>query len=251
MNIVNLKNITRSFQLGERTINAVDGLDLSLRRGEFVVLKGMSGSGKSTLLNLIGALDEPTSGEVEINGQVINKLSDKQVSKLRSQHIGFIFQSFNLIPVLTALENVQYPLTLQGEQNTKKRAMQALSEVGLGDFYQHRPNQLSGGQMQRVAIARAIVTSPDIILADEPTANLDSKTSAQIMDLLGELNQTRQMTFLFATHHDFVLSRASRILQLKDGKLISDTQIDDCVPPALEKSVNPEAISEPGLSGVK
>lgn len=225
MSIVELTQVTRTFQLGGKQINAVDAVDLSINKGEFVVLKGMSGSGKSTLLNLIGAIDDPTSGEIRIAGQLLNNFSDKQKSKLRSEHIGFIFQAFNLIPVLTALENVQYPLTLQRAENTKERAEKALADVGLADFIHHRPNQLSGGQMQRVAIARAIVTSPDIVLADEPTANLDSETSLQIMDLLGDLNKNSGVTFLFATHHDFVLSRASRVLHLKDGHLIEDSGV--------------------------
>jgi putative ABC transport system ATP-binding protein len=224
MSIVRLKRVSRVFKLGEKQITAVDNIDLALNKGEFVVLKGMSGSGKSSLLNLIGAIDEPSSGDVIIAGENLCQLSDNQKAKLRSSSIGFIFQSFNLIPVLTALENVQYPLTLQKVKNTKFRAQQALEDVGLGEYLNHKPNQLSGGQMQRVAIARAIVTEPEIILADEPTANLDSETSIEIMNLLGDLNKKNKVTFLFATHHDFVMSRASRVLQLKDGRLIGDCQ---------------------------
>ena len=238
MAVVKLQGVSRSFPLGNKPIIALDKLDLTLEKGEFVVLKGVSGSGKSTLLNLIGAIDDPSEGEVFIHGQRLSSLSDKQKSQLRSQYIGFIFQAFNLIPVLTALENVQYPLSLQKVANgeAKDRATAALTQVGLADFINRRPNQLSGGQMQRVAIARALVTKPDIILADEPTANLDSETSKQLMDLLGSLNRKTGVTFLFATHHDFVLSRASRILELKDGHIIKDERLKnlnlvDQIPP--------------------
>ncbi|WDE09101.1 ABC transporter ATP-binding protein [Thalassomonas viridans] len=226
MTVVKLQGISRAFPLGNNTVTALDKLDLTLDKGEFVVLRGASGSGKSTLLNLIGAMDAPDEGEVFIHGQALSLLSDKAKSQLRSRYIGFIFQAFNLIPVLTALENVQYPLSLQKvpDREAKARAEKALAQVGLADFVDRRPNQLSGGQMQRVAIARALVTNPDIILADEPTANLDSETSKQIMDLLGTLNRETGVTFLFATHHDFVLSRASRILELKDGHIVRDEQ---------------------------
>lgn len=229
MTVVKLQGVSRYFPVGNKPITALDKLDLTLEKGEFVVLRGASGSGKSTLLNLIGAMDDPNEGEVFIHGKALSSLSDKQKSRLRSHYIGFIFQSFNLIPVLTALENVQYPLSLQKVANNeaKDRATQALAQVGLADFIHRRPNQLSGGQMQRVAIARALVTKPDIILADEPTANLDSETSKQIMDLLGSLNRKTGVTFLFATHHDFVLSRASRILELKDGHIVKDQQLQN------------------------
>ena len=229
MTVVKLQGVSRYFPVGNTPITALDKVDLTLEKGEFVVLRGASGSGKSTLLNLIGAMDDPNEGEVFIHGMALSSLSDKQKSQLRSHYIGFIFQSFNLIPVLTALENVQYPLSLQRVANKegKYRAAQALEEVGLADFIHRRPNQLSGGQMQRVAIARALVTKPDIILADEPTANLDSETSKQIMDLLGSLNRNTGVTFLFATHHDFVLSRASRILELKDGHIVKDEPVQN------------------------
>lgn len=220
--VVKLVDVKRSYLLGKNRVTALNGINLTMNKGEFVVLKGASGSGKSTLLNIVGAMDDADSGEVTITGHELGKMTDNQKSALRSKHIGFIFQSFNLIPVLTALENVQYPLSLQGAANAKARAQKALEQVGLGEFIHNRPNQLSGGQMQRVAIARAIVTEPDIVLADEPTANLDSETSKQIMTLLESLNKDLGITFLFATHHDFVLQRASRIIELKDGLLASD-----------------------------
>ena len=223
MEVVKLKNVSRSFTLGNSEVSALKNINLSVLKGEFLVLKGSSGSGKSTLLNIIGAMDEACSGEVFVAGKSLNALSDAQKSMTRRENIGFIFQSFNLLPVLTALENVQYPLSLRGEKNTKQQAIAALTQVGLADFIHHKPNQLSGGQMQRVAIARALVTQPDIILADEPTANLDSVTAASIMELMKQLNK-QGITFIFATHHEFVLTQASRIIELKDGEIITDKQ---------------------------
>ncbi|PAJ74535.1 lipoprotein-releasing system ATP-binding protein LolD [Pseudoalteromonas sp. NBT06-2] len=223
MVVVALKNINRHFMLGKNKVHALKDINLTISKGEFLVLKGASGSGKSTLLNIIGAMDEANSGDVLIANKSLNKLSDAKKSQIRKQHIGFIFQSFNLLPVLTALENVQYPLSLQGVKNTKNKAIAALTRVGLAEFMHHKPNQLSGGQMQRVAIARALVTEPDIILADEPTANLDSNTAASIMELMKQLNK-QGITFIFATHHDFVLSQASRIIELKDGAISNDKQ---------------------------
>jgi putative ABC transport system ATP-binding protein len=221
MEVVRLERLSRYFTLGDNLVKALEDVNMVVIKGEFLVLKGSSGSGKSTLLNLIGAMDEPTGGDVIIAGKALKKLNDAAKSEIRRLHIGFIFQSFNLLPVLTALENVQYPLTLRGERKTKMKALTALERVGLSAFAHHRPNQLSGGQMQRVAIARALVTEPDIILADEPTANLDSETAATIMDLMKTLNQ-QGVTFIFATHHEFVLSQATRVIELKDGHIISD-----------------------------
>lgn len=223
MEVVKLARLSRHFTLGDNVVKALDDVGFSVNRGEFLVLKGASGSGKSTLLNLIGAMDEPSSGDVIIAGKSLKQLNDDQRSQLRRDHIGFIFQSFNLLPVLSALENVQYPLSLRGEKDTKDKAMAALERVGLAEHANHRPNQLSGGQMQRVAIARALVGGPDIILADEPTANLDSNSAANIMQLMKALNQ-QGVTFIFATHHDFVLEQATRVIELKDGKLVQDKQ---------------------------
>jgi putative ABC transport system ATP-binding protein len=223
MVVVALENISRHFMLGKNKVHALKNINLTISKGEFLVLKGTSGSGKSTLLNIIGAMDEANTGDVLIANKSLTKLSDTEKSHIRKQHIGFIFQSFNLLPVLTALENVQYPLSLQGVKSTKNKSIAALTRVGLADFMHHKPNQLSGGQMQRVAIARALVTEPDIILADEPTANLDSNTAASIMELMKQLNK-QGSTFVFATHHDYVLSQASRIIELKDGEIINDKQ---------------------------
>jgi putative ABC transport system ATP-binding protein len=230
MRVVNLENVSRYFELGQNRVCALDGINLKVEAGEFLVLKGASGSGKSTLLNLIGAMDEADFGEVSIAGKRLSAMSDKQKSHVRRDHIGFIFQSFNLLPVLSALENVQYPLSLRtGAQGAsasshrldKEKALKALARVGLTDFIEHKPNQLSGGQMQRVAIARALVTEPDIILADEPTANLDSENARSIMALMKQLNQ-QGITFIFATHHDYVLGQASRIIEMSDGKILLD-----------------------------
>lgn len=223
MEVVKLQNLSRYFTLGDTVVKALDNVSFGVKQGEFLVLKGASGSGKSTLLNLIGAMDEPTGGDVLIAGKSLKQLDDEGRSSLRRDHIGFIFQSFNLLPVLTALENVQYPLSLRGERNTKTKALEALTRVGLQSVANHRPNQLSGGQMQRVAIARALVTGPDIILADEPTANLDSNSAETIMALMKSLNR-QGVTFIFATHHDFVLKQATRVIELKDGKLLLDKE---------------------------
>ncbi len=224
MRVVNLENVSRYFELGQNRVCALNGVDLKVEAGEFLVLKGASGSGKSTLLNLIGAMDEADAGEVSIAGKRLNSMSDKQKSHVRRDHIGFIFQSFNLLPVLTALENVQYPLSLRSAasaRHNKAKALLALERVGLSDFIDHKPNQLSGGQMQRVAIARALVTEPDIILADEPTANLDSANAQSIMALMKQLN-AQGITFIFATHHDYVLEQASRVIELRDGQILKD-----------------------------
>ncbi|MCO7225531.1 ABC transporter ATP-binding protein [Pleionea sp. CnH1-48] len=217
-------SLCKYYSLGENQVTALDNVSFSIDKGEFVVIKGASGSGKSTLLNILGAMDEPCKGSLAIDGVELNQLNERRRSHLRRDQIGFIFQAFNLIPVLTAVENVVYPLSLSRAKDAKERAMDALDKVGLKAFAAHRPGQLSGGQMQRVAIARAIVTQPNIILADEPTANLDSETSANIMLLMEELNKQSDITFIIATHHDYVMSLASRIIEMKDGRIISDLQ---------------------------
>ena len=216
-----LKNISKTFQMGKVSVPALRGINLTVEKGEFLILKGQSGSGKSTTLNIIGCLDTPTSGTVAISGQPADQLNDFELSHLRRTHIGFIFQNFNLIPVLNALENVEYPLKLKKVKNSRGRAEEALIQVGLEDKMKHRPNELSGGQIQRVAIARGIVSQPDILLADEPTANLDSKTSHQIMDLMLNLNQNQKLTFIVVTHHEAIMDRASRTVELQDGLVVS------------------------------
>jgi putative ABC transport system ATP-binding protein len=217
---ISLKNVHKSYQLGETSVHALRGLDLTLKKGEFTALIGASGSGKTTLLNLLGCLDRADSGEIFIEGQNIGKLSEVELGNLRSHKIGFIFQSFHLVPVLSVWENVELPLTIRPEikdSDRKKLVEQALKDVGLETFAHHRPDQLSGGQRQRVAIARALVKSPDLILADEPTANLDSETTNKVIDLLFELNQKRQVTFFFCSHDEKLIKRVARIIRIKDG----------------------------------
>ena len=225
--LVELKNVNKSFRLGDGSVSAVNGVDLKIKKGEFIVLKGASGSGKSTLLNLLSAVESISSGEIYICGQPLMGLSERERSKLRLNNIGIVFQSFNLIPVLTALENVVYPLTLKGETATsaKQKAERALIEVGLEKRMHQRPVHLSGGQMQRVAIARAIVTRPSLVLADEPTANLDSATATNIMELMQSLNKEHNITFIIATHDDYVMGIANRIITLKDGYIHEDVQL--------------------------
>ena len=218
--IVEVKNLYKSYQLGETKIDAIRGLNLQLNEGEFVALIGTSGSGKSTLLNLIGCLDEPDSGDVFIAGKNVKNLSEVQKSQLRNQKIGYIFQAFNLIPVLNVFENVEMPLVLRSDLNALQRRQKvstALKDVGLEDFHLHLPDKLSGGQRQRVAIARALVTEPALILADEPTANLDSKTAHMIIDLLLEMNQKRGVTFFFCSHDEKLIGRVQKVLHISDG----------------------------------
>ena len=219
MEVVTLKNVQKKYILGKTEVHALRGLNLVVNKGDICILKGHSGSGKSTTLNIIGGMDLPTSGEVHIAGHDISRLNDYQLSMMRRKHIGFIFQSFNLIPVLNALENVAYPLHLQKVTHAKQKAKEALKRVGLGDYLHHRPNELSGGQIQRVAIARGIVAEPDIILADEPTANLDSKTSLQILELMLELNKEQGLTFVVSTHHQMMMESATKTIELVDGEV--------------------------------
>jgi len=201
-------------------VPALRGVSLAVEPGEFMAVAGPSGSGKSTLLNLIGCLDSPSSGRVFVDGQDVQSLDDDALSDLRAHKIGFIFQTFNLIPVLSALENVEFPLLFRGGKHAgRERAQRALEEVGLQDFARHRPDELSGGQRQRVAVARALVTDPVIVLADEPTANLDSRTGEAIIDLMLEINRRDGTTFIFSTHDPKVMQHARRVVRLHDGRL--------------------------------
>lgn len=220
--IVKIQNVVKTYQLGETEVKALRGLNLTLFKGEFTALIGASGSGKSTLLNLIGCLDEPDQGVVEIEGKDISKMSELERSHLRNRRVGFIFQSFNLIPVLTVFENIELPLIVQHElsaEERKRRVEQAINDVGLQKFRDYLPNKLSGGQRQRVAIARALVTEPALILADEPTANLDSDTTHKIIDLLLEINQKRHVTFFFCTHDEKLMGRVGRVVRIADGQI--------------------------------
>ena len=214
--------VTKDYELGRTRVAALRGVTLEVERGEFMAVAGPSGSGKSTLLNLMGCLDRPTSGRVIIGEQDVAGLDDDSLSDLRARQIGFIFQTFNLIPVLSALENVEFPLLFQGRGGRaagRARARRALEEVGLGDFGRHRPDELSGGQRQRVAVARALVTDPVIVLADEPTANLDSATGDAIISLMLDINRRDGTTFIFSTHDARVMAHAHRVVHLADGRL--------------------------------
>ncbi len=205
-------------------VRAVDQLDLSIEQGEFVAVMGPSGSGKTTLLNMLGGIDTPTSGSVLIDDQLMTELSDKEIIAFRRDNIGFIFQDYSLLPVLTALENVEFVMQLQGhsEAECRERATKLLERVGLGDQLHKRPSQLSGGQQQRVAVARALAPSPKFVMADEPTANLDAKSTSELLDIMLQLNQQEETTFIFSTHDPRVIKRARRVIVFEDGKLKSD-----------------------------
>ena len=217
--IVGVKDVMKNYRLGKTEVKALRGVTLEVKKGEFLSVAGPSGSGKTTLLNLIGCLDKPTSGTVEISSQDVTQLKPSQLADIRRQKIGFIFQSFNLIPVLNTYENVEFPLLLKGGEGKrrKERVMRVLEEVGLEDHAKHRPEELSGGQRQRVAVARALVTNPEIVLADEPTANLDSETGDQFIDLMLDINKNDGTTFIFSTHDPKVMEHASRVIKLHDG----------------------------------
>ncbi|WP_319558253.1 ABC transporter ATP-binding protein [Thiomicrorhabdus sp.] len=224
-----LQDVTKTFEDGNRTIYAVDHLDLQIRSGEFIALYGPSGSGKTTLLNLIGGLDRPSSGELSIGEYQLNRMSEAELTDLRLMEIGFIFQSYNLIPVFSALENVAFILQMQGveKEQALKQSREMLYQVGLQNMENRRPAELSGGQQQRVAVARAIVSKPKIVLADEPTANLDSQNSQELIDLMKHLNQTHKMTFVISSHDPQVIDSARRKIHLKDGKIVSDEIVSD------------------------
>ena len=224
--LIEARDLHRSYALGQARVPAVRGVSISVGAGEFVALQGPSGSGKTTLLNLLGLLDAPDSGRVDVDGREAATLSEDERSDLRRDRFGFVFQTFNLIPVLTAEENVAYPLTLKGVEGSagRARARELLASVGLPDKAQVRPDLLSGGQRQRVAIARALANDPEIVFADEPTANLDSHTADGILELMREINASRRVAFLFATHDPNVVRRARRVVTLHDGLVESDVR---------------------------
>jgi putative ABC transport system ATP-binding protein len=221
--IIRLQDITKIYKVGVEVIRAVNGVSLEIAENEYVALMGTSGSGKSTLMNILGCLDRPTSGTYELDGRLTTEMNSTALSRVRNERIGFVFQSFELMPRLTAQRNVELPLiySQSGWWSRRKRALEALETVGLGDRVKHRPNQLSGGQKQRVAIARALVNHPAILLADEPTGNLDSRTSDEILTLFDELHRTGQ-TIIMVTHEADVARHARRIIRMRDGKIISD-----------------------------
>lgn len=224
MEIIQLKNLFKIYDEGGIEVHAVNGISLTIAEGEFTAIVGPSGSGKTTLLNLIGGLDRPTRGEVFINGTEITKLNSKELINFRLNNIGFVFQSYNLIPVLTAHENVEFIMQLQNKPIAErhKRTIELLESVGLGDKNDVRPRHLSGGQQQRVAVARALASKPRFILADEPTANLDSKATTNLLDIMERLNHVEKMTFLFSTHDQRVVNKAHRVITIEDGIVISD-----------------------------
>lgn len=224
MAVIETRGLKKIYNPDKVPVHALNGVDLKIEKGEFTAVVGPSGSGKTTLLNIIGGLDKPTEGTAIVQGTDLSTLTDSELINFRLQHIGFVFQAYNLIPVLTALENVAFVMQMQGQPskicNEKSRAL--LEEVGLADKIDKRPSELSGGQQQRVAVARALSSTPDFVLADEPTANLDSVSSTDLLDMMAELNDKEQMTFVFSTHDHRVIERARRVITLVDGKIDSD-----------------------------
>jgi putative ABC transport system ATP-binding protein len=222
--VVKLEKVTKLYRQDSVVVNALQGIDLEIRKGDFAVLVGPSGSGKTTLLNMIGGLDSPTEGRIWVAGSEIGRLTKSQLSEIRLRKIGFVFQEFNLIPVLSAAENVEFVMLLQGVPpvHRRARALALLKDLGLEGLEHRRPQQLSGGQQQRVAVARAIAAEPIIVLPDEPTANLDSRAGGALMDMMRRLNQEKGVSFVFSTHDPMVVERARRVIRLKDGRIESD-----------------------------
>jgi|TARA_B100001105_G_scaffold57412_1_gene43872 putative ABC transport system ATP-binding protein len=222
--MIETEELKKTYKQGSLKVKAVDNVNLKISDGEFTAIVGPSGSGKTTLLNCIGGLDNPTSGKVIIDGELISSYSSNQMIKFRLNNIGFVFQSYNLIPVLTAKENIEMVMLMQGynKQDMEKRSSDLLNEVGMGDMSKRRPAELSGGQQQRVAVARSLASKPKFILADEPTANLDSKSTAKLLDIMSRLNKQENITFIFSTHDQRVIDRARRVVTLEDGKIIKD-----------------------------
>lgn len=228
--IIDIKAITRDFQLGSETVNVLKGIDLLINKGEYVALMGPSGSGKSTLMNILGCLDTPTSGSYILNGKQVSEMPDDELAGIRNKEIGFVFQTFNLMPRTTALDNVALPMVYAGfsKNDRNERATEVLTQVGLADRMDHKPNQLSGGQRQRVAVGRALVNKPSIILADEPTGNLDSKTSIEIMKLFGEIHANGN-TVILVTHEEDIADHAHRIIRLRDGVIENDFKNENII----------------------
>ena len=226
MNMVKIKNIGKTYKQGKVSVHALDSITLSIEKGEFTALSGPSGSGKTTLLNLIGGLDTPSRGKIILANEPITDLSQSQLADIRLNKIGFVFQAYNIIPVLSARENVEYVMLMQGvpARERSERAGAVLDDVGLAGMHDRRPAELSGGQQQRVAVARAIVSNPAIVLADEPTANLDSHTGQGLLEMMARMNKQRNVTFIFSTHDQMVMDFARRIIRLTDGKVADDLQ---------------------------
>ena len=224
MGILKVENLEKIYQDNGVPVHALKGIDLTIAKGDYLVIAGPSGSGKTTLLNLLGALDKPTKGKVFLNQEDITDKKKKELSEIRLKKLGFIFQSYNLIPVLTTIENIEFSMMLLGipEIERREKAMKLMDELGIKELADKRPNEMSGGQQQRVAVARAIVNDPEIVLADEPTANLDSKTGSNLLDLMEQMNSEKNITFVFSSHDLQVINRAKRLLLLKDGLIESD-----------------------------
>ncbi len=223
--IIRLRGITKVYHMGDVSVHALRGVDLDVEEGEFAAIMGPSGSGKSTLMNLLGCLDRPTSGEYLLAGTDVSRLNDNQLAEIRNRRLGFVFQSYNLLPRTTALANVEIPLVYAGVRGRHDRAVAALESVGLGDRIHHRPNELSGGQQQRVAIARALINDPRISLADEPTGNLDTKTGLEIISIFQRLNHDQGITVIFVTHEQDIAQYTRRIVRLRDGLVVSDEPV--------------------------
>jgi putative ABC transport system ATP-binding protein len=228
MSIIEAKNIYKTYQETKVPVNALNGVDLKIEEGEFTAIVGPSGSGKTTLLNILGGLDLPTQGDIFIDGTNLKQLSSRQLIDFRLHNIGFVFQAYNLIPVLTARENTEFILELQKvpKKKRKEQSMQLLEAVGIADKADHKPGQLSGGQQQRVAVARALASQPRFIIADEPTANLDSKSTNELLEIMAEMNRKYHTTFIFATHDQRVMDKARRIVTIDDGKIVGDETFD-------------------------
>lgn len=229
MPVIELKDVSKTYKIGKQEVHALRGVNLSIERGEMVAMMGPSGSGKSTLMNILGCLDRPSTGTLLLDGVPVQTLGDDALAGVRNRKLGFVFQSFNLLPRASALANVELPMVYGGVPKRRERAVKALERMGLKDRLKHRPSELSGGEQQRVAIARALANNPSVILADEPTGNLDSKTSWEIMSLFQELHQQEGMTLLIVTHENDIAACAERIIRLRDGKIVSDERTKPCI----------------------
>ncbi len=228
MTISSMENVVKNYKVGKIEVPALRGVSLNIEEGDFISIAGPSGSGKTTMLNLLGCLDKPTEGAIKVNDQDVSKYSSNKLADVRNKNLGFVFQAFNLIPVLTAFENVEFPLVLLGiksQKTRKERVMNILTDVGLAELAHRKPMEMSGGQQQRVAVARALVKNPKIVLADEPTANLDSVTGEAILKLMLEMNQKTKATFIFSTHDPMVMSYARRLVKVHDGQIQSDERV--------------------------